>query len=66
MMLSELYGRIGQQLKEHGDAEIVRFPLPNEVLNTGRVFRKTNVSFTYEYEGDGTVWDKKQYILNFT
>ncbi len=27
MMLSELYGRIGQQLKEHGDAEIVRFPI---------------------------------------
>ena len=66
MMLSELYGKIGQQLKEHGDAEIVRFPLPNEGLNTGRLFCETNVSFVYEYEGDGTVWDKKQYILNFT
>ena len=66
MMLSELYGRIGQQLKEHGDAEIVRFPLQSEVLNTGRLFYETNVSFIYEYERDGTIWDKKQYILNFT
>lgn len=51
MMLSELYGRIGQQLKEHGDAEIVRFPLPNEGFNTRRLFCETNVSFVYEYEG---------------
>lgn len=51
MMLSELYGRIGQQLKEHGDAEIVRFPLPNEGLNTGRLFCETNVPFVLNTRG---------------
>lgn len=30
MYLSELYGRIGQLLHEHGDAEIVRRPFPGE------------------------------------
>lgn len=28
MMLSDLYGRIGQMLREHGDAPIGRFRMP--------------------------------------
>ena len=30
MFLSELYGRIGQLLQEHGDAEIMRRPFHGE------------------------------------
>ena len=61
-MLSELYGRIGQQLREHGDAEIVRLPLPQEGVLPRNIFTATDVSFTFEYDVNG---NGKQYVLNF-
>ena len=65
MMLSELYGRIGQQLQEHGDAEIMRPPMPNEAFRSDSVYSKTKVRFILKRDYIGKAMVDKKYILEF-
>lgn len=66
MMLSELYGRIGQQLQEYGDAPLVRRPLPNEPFKTTDPLRKTKVEFVlHRIVNDKGVELDKKYMLEF-
>ena len=65
MMLSELYGRIGQQLQEYGDAEIMRPPLAYEGFRSDKVFCKTMVRFTFHKDCIGDTMVDKKYVLEF-
>lgn len=56
MYLSELYGRIGQILKEHGDMEIVRF----RSLRMGDIIRTNSSNFVNYSSEDFTIY--KSYV----
>ena len=66
MMLSELYGRIGQQLKEYGDARIARFTMSGEGLDTKNTTKDCEVTFTlFRTLNYRNVEQDKVYLLTF-
>lgn len=67
-LLSELYGRIGQILQEHGDMEIVRekiWPvdaLYNQSLNLVNLNRESFNTFILKDENDKII--TKKFVIN--